>query len=83
MAGRNRSLATKPLLSVDEAAILLGLSRSSLYRSLQRGDLPLPVCTINGRHRIPHRAVERLLAGDLVLHDGQERRSRRAQRGGH
>jgi excisionase family DNA binding protein len=55
---------SRPLLSVEEAAILLGESRSSVYRSIERGDLPLPVFTINGRLRIARRAVERLLAGE-------------------
>jgi excisionase family DNA binding protein len=55
----------KPLLSVEEAALLLGESRSSIYRSIERGDLPLPVFRINGRLRIARRAVERLLAGEL------------------
>ena len=45
--------------------MLLGQSRSSIYRAIERGDLPLPVFTINGRFRIPRRAVERLLHGDL------------------
>jgi excisionase family DNA binding protein len=58
----------KPLLSVDEAAILLGASRASLYRSIERGDLPLPVFKINGRLRIARRAVERLLDGEPPLH---------------
>lgn len=57
----------KPLLSVEEAAILLGESRSSVYRSIDRGDLPLPVFRINGRLRIPRRAVERLIDGELPL----------------
>jgi excisionase family DNA binding protein len=52
------------LLSVDEVAILLGASRSSIYRSIERGDLPLPAFKINGRIRIARRAVERLLAGE-------------------
>ncbi|MGH9121671.1 MAG: helix-turn-helix domain-containing protein, partial [Acidimicrobiales bacterium] len=53
-----------PLLSVEEVAILLGASRASIYRSIERGDLPLPVFKINGRLRIARRAVERLLAGE-------------------
>ncbi len=53
-----------PLLSVAEAADLLGHSRSSLYRSIHKGDLPLPLLRISGRWRIPRRAVERLLDGD-------------------
>lgn len=63
MARRDAGIAAGPLLSVDEMAILLGLNRSSVYRSLQRGDLPLPVVKINGRMRVPRRAVERLLEG--------------------
>lgn len=62
---RDRSLATKPLLSVEDTAVLLGQSRSSICRAIDRGDLPLPVITINGRLRIPRRAVERLLDGDI------------------
>lgn len=62
-----RSIHTqpKPLISVEEAAELLGQSRSSLYRSIARGDLPLPLVKINGRNRIPRVAVDRLAAGDL------------------
>jgi excisionase family DNA binding protein len=53
------------LLSVEEVAILLGESRSSIYRSIECGDLPLSVFRINGRLRIARRAVERLIAGEL------------------
>jgi len=53
----------KPLVSVEDAAALLGVSRSSLYRAIQRGDVPLPVFRLNGRYCIPRRAVERLVAG--------------------
>ncbi len=63
MAGRDR-VGPKALLSVDQAAILLGVSRSSLYRSIERDDLPLPVFKINGRLRIARAAVERLIAGE-------------------
>ncbi|MGH9097580.1 MAG: helix-turn-helix domain-containing protein [Acidimicrobiales bacterium] len=52
---------TRAFLSVNEAAILLGESRSTLYRSIDRGDMPLPVVTINGRLRIPRRAVVALM----------------------
>lgn len=60
-----------PLLSVEETAELLGQSRSSLYRSITKGDLPLPIVRIAGRWRIPRRAVERLLDGDLPLGSGR------------
>jgi len=55
----------RPLLSVEEAAAMLGHSRSSLYRAVRRGDLPLPLLRISGRWRIPRRAVERLIDGDM------------------
>lgn len=42
-----------PLLSVEEAAVLLGMSRDTLYRSIQRGDFPLPYFRINGPHAHP------------------------------
>jgi excisionase family DNA binding protein len=66
VSGRERSLASKPLLSVEETAILLGQSRSSIYRAIERGDLPLPVYKIAGRWRVPRRAVERLLDGEFL-----------------
>jgi excisionase family DNA binding protein len=66
MGSRDRGRSPKPLLSVEDTAVLLGQSRSSIYRAIDRGDLPLPVFTINGRLRIPRRAVERLLDGDVA-----------------
>lgn len=56
----------RPLLSVEEAGEFLGLSRATMYRSIRRGDLPLPLLRISGRWRIPRRALERLLAGEPV-----------------
>lgn len=53
----------KPLLSVEEAALLLGETRSTLYRAIKAGDFPLPIFKIGRRIRIPRRSVERLLAG--------------------
>jgi predicted DNA-binding transcriptional regulator AlpA len=67
MTRADNSRVSKPLLSVEDTAILLGQSRSSIYRAIERGDLPLPVFTINGRLRIARRSVERLISGDLPL----------------
>lgn len=64
---------------MDEAAILLGASRSSVYRSIERGDLPLPVFKINGRLRIARRAVERLIAGELPDDRGRDGQNPRSQ----
>lgn len=57
------SLTHKPLLSIEEAAVLLGETRSTLYRAVKQPDFPLPVHRIGKRLRIPRRAVERLLDG--------------------
>ena len=62
--GSNRAtMSLRPLLSVEEAAILLGETRSTLYRAVKAGSLPLPVFRIGSRIRIPRRAVERLIEG--------------------
>jgi predicted DNA-binding transcriptional regulator AlpA len=57
----------RPLLSVEQTAVLLGESRSAVYRSIERGDFPIPVFRINGRLRIARRSVERLIDGDLPI----------------
>src|SRR5664280_2860168 len=57
------SKSPKPLLSVEEAAVLLGETRSTLYRAIKAGSFPLPIFRIGQRIRIPRRSVERLLAG--------------------
>jgi excisionase family DNA binding protein len=63
MAVRRQQSNPKPLLSVEETAILLGETRSTLYRAVKAGTLPLPVLRIGSRIRIPRVAVERLVAG--------------------
>jgi excisionase family DNA binding protein len=55
----------KPFLSVEEAAVLLGEARSTIYRAVKAGTLPLPVVRIGERLRIPRSAVDRLIAGDV------------------
>jgi excisionase family DNA binding protein len=45
----------KPLLSVEETAILLGETRSTLYRAVKARTIPLPAIWISERFRI-HRA---------------------------
>lgn len=53
----------KPLLSIEEAAEMLGIHRCTLYRSIERGDFPLPLVQINARWRVPRKAVESLIEG--------------------
>lgn len=65
MSSQRRTTAgAKPLLSVSEAALLLGMDRSTLYRAIRNGDVEdLPTARVGRRMRIPRRAVERLVAG--------------------
>ncbi len=49
MRNDNFSKSTRPLLSVEETAILLGETRSTLYRALKAGTFPLPVFRIGSR----------------------------------
>lgn len=52
----------------------MGQSRVTLYRSIRRGDFPLPLVMLNGTLRIPLRSIERLVAGDdLDDHRGAQR----------
>ena len=63
MRNNPTSMSPKPLLSVAEAAVLLGETRSTLYRAVKAGTLPLPMLRIGSRIRIPRMAVENLIAG--------------------
>jgi predicted DNA-binding transcriptional regulator AlpA len=53
----------RPLLGVEETALLSGETRSTRYRAVKAGTLPLPVLRIGSRIRIPRLAVENLIAG--------------------
>jgi excisionase family DNA binding protein len=57
---------TSPLLSVREVAAMLGCSHSSLYRSISKGTFPLPLIIIGSCWRVPRRAVERLIDGEVT-----------------
>lgn len=60
--------ATSPTVSVAEAATLLGVSQSSLYRAVKNGQ----IIAIRLGHisRIPRHAIDRLLAeGNTNGHD--------------
>jgi len=63
MSAHRKHPNPSPLLSVEETALLLGETRSTLYRAVKAGTLPLPVFRIGSRIRIPRLAVENLIAG--------------------
>lgn len=56
------SAAPRLTMSVAEAAVALGMPRSSAYAAVARGAIP---CIRFGRHIVvPRAAVDRLLEGD-------------------
>jgi len=56
----------KALLSVSEAAALLGVHPSTLYRAINRGDAPVNVVPVGKRYRVPRVSVERLLGSEVA-----------------
>lgn len=61
----HRCSSLPPLLSVQQTADLLGLSRSAAYRAVDRGELP--VIRLSGRIRIP--AIQLLTLMGLSIPD--------------
>jgi excisionase family DNA binding protein len=57
---------TKYLLSVEGAAILLGIDRSTAYRSITDGTFPVKVLTIGRRKKVSRAALMRVLNGKTV-----------------
>jgi excisionase family DNA binding protein len=53
----------KPLLTIEETAVLLGIGRTTLYRAVGEGRVPFPVHQIGGIRYVPRSAVDRLLEG--------------------
>jgi excisionase family DNA binding protein len=60
-----RRATPRPFVSIEEAALLLGESRSTVYRAVKSGSFPLPVVRIGERLRVPRSAIERLIAGEV------------------
>ena len=65
MRTQHRSDRPTPLASVEEAAAIFGMSRATLYRQIERGQLPLPIYLLGRRMRIPRLQLERFLRGKL------------------
>lgn len=51
------------LLTVGQAAQLLGVGRSTLYDGIRSGESNVPVLRIGKQWRVPLAAVERILGG--------------------
>jgi hypothetical protein len=50
--------------TVTQAAAALGISKSSAYESIARGDFPVPVVSVRRRHQVITAALVRLLSAD-------------------
>jgi excisionase family DNA binding protein len=57
----------RPLLTADEVAALLAVSRSSVYEYARRQVDPLPSLLIGRHRRFDRRTVERWLAAQLSV----------------
>jgi excisionase family DNA binding protein len=55
-------------MSVEEAAVALGIGRTTAYMAIRRGELPC--LRIGRRVVVPRDAIERLLTGDTPLPPG-------------
>lgn len=61
----------RPLLTVSQAAVLLGSDRSTLYKAIGENRFPLPVVRLNRQILIPRAALERFIGG-AVAYDAEE-----------
>jgi len=66
--------ALPPVLTVDEAAIVLSFSRSSVIEAIQRGELP--AIRLNNRYRIPTAKLKQ------IFDRAEDERRRRRQESG-
>jgi excisionase family DNA binding protein len=62
--GRAANSSGKPLLTIREVAELVGVDPSTLYRTISRGDFPVPIVGFGDRIKVPRVAVEKLIYGD-------------------
>ncbi len=59
---RKEQLIGCQTVSVEEAAVILGIGRGLAYESCRRGEFPVPVIRVGTRYRISRLALEKLLA---------------------
>lgn len=53
----------RPLLTIEQAAVLLGLGHSTLYRAVDEGRVPFAVYRIGGVRYVSRASIRRLLEG--------------------
>jgi excisionase family DNA binding protein len=64
---RSRSATTARTMTVTDAAIALGISRSSAYECVRTGDLP--ALRLGGRIIVPIQAIDEMLERASAIHD--------------
>lgn len=65
MSARLPDPATKPTLTVTEAATLLGVGRRQAYEAIQRGDFPVDVIRVGRSIRVSTAKLRTLLIGPV------------------
>ena len=63
--GANDKLAAADLISIPDAAVLIGLHADTLYRLCRAGQFP-PAIQIGSRWRVSVPRLERYLHGDVM-----------------
>jgi excisionase family DNA binding protein len=63
MTASSQRQQSDALLTIPQLASMVGLHASTLYRSLDRGEFPLPLIKLGGRIRVSRAAAERLIQG--------------------
>lgn len=63
----------RPLLTISEAAQLLGISRAMAYKWAAEGVLPGVMTALPGQIRVNRAALQRFIDGDLGVTVGEKR----------
>lgn len=63
-SARRPPVGLPPLLSISQAARLLGMGRSTLYDGIRSGRSGVAVVRVGKQSRVPLASIERLLAGN-------------------
>ena len=62
-------IADSPVLTVEEAAVVLRLSRGTAYQAVRRGDIP--TIRIGRRLLVPRARLMAMLTGDAQKAEGE------------
>ena len=66
MNGQRKLSSASRLISIEEAALRLNISKATAYRAIKTGNFPLPVIQLGGRVKVSLAALERLVSGEAL-----------------